>query len=263
MRVVVLRVDGVATIQDGGRRGRMHEGIPPGGALVPPLLHRANAALGNAIDAPAIEHAGKVVLRAETPARIFAGGHVIDLRAHESATIPAPLLRVDYIGMEGGLDATPFLGGRGALLTLGHGRILAGRHLGAAGPARGSSGPRRPPDDLGWRDPARPIPLAFGPDPIPSGLRDTLLGASFRVSPTSDRAGTRLDGPALPFDAEPAATSQPMVAGGVQLTPSGLIVLGPDHPTTGGYPLVAVVPRAAQARIFALRPGAALRFVAA
>ena len=35
--------------------------------------------------------------------------------------------------------------------------------------------------------------------------------------------------------------STPMVPGAIELTPSGLVVLGPDHPTTGGYPVVAVV----------------------
>jgi allophanate hydrolase subunit 2 len=33
-----------------------------------------------------------------------------------------------------------------------------------------------------------------------------------------------------------------MVLGAVQLPPNGLpIILGPDHPTTGGYPLIAIV----------------------
>lgn len=36
--------------------------------------------------------------------------------------------------------------------------------------------------------------------------------------------------------------SRPMILGAVQLPPNGRpIILGPDHPTTGGYPLIAVV----------------------
>ena len=51
-----------------------------------------------------------------------------------------------------------------------------------------------------------------------------------------------------------------MIAGAIELTPRGLIVLGPDHPTTGGYPVVGVVPRAALARLL-LRPiGAPVTF---
>jgi allophanate hydrolase subunit 2 len=158
--------------------------------------------------------------------------------------------------------APVFLGGRGALLALGHGRIVAGQRLEtAARPA-----PRAvPPGALDGATGASTgtIALAFGPDPVSAALREAILSASFHVSPTSDRAGTRLAGPDLPVGADASATSRPMVRGGVQLTRAGLIVLGPDHPTTGGYPLVAVVPRQDQAALFALRVGARLRFVEA
>ena len=42
----------------------------------------------------------------------------------------------------------------------------------------------------------------------------------------------------------------PMVRGAIQVTPSGEpVVLGPDHPTTGGYPVVGVVIAADQGRL--------------
>ena len=50
-----------------------------------------------------------------------------------------------------------------------------------------------------------------------------------------------------------------MVIGAIELTPSGLIVLGPDHPTTGGYPVVAVVASDDVDRLFARPVGAAVR----
>ena len=50
-----------------------------------------------------------------------------------------------------------------------------------------------------------------------------------------------------------------MVLGAIELTPSGLVVLGPDHPTTGGYPVVAVVQSAAIGRFLSLRIGARLQ----
>jgi allophanate hydrolase subunit 2 len=54
-----------------------------------------------------------------------------------------------------------------------------------------------------------------------------------------------------------------MVRGALQV-PSGAapIVLGPDHPTTGGYPVLAVVIRADLGALLARRPGAAVRFQA-
>lgn len=52
-----------------------------------------------------------------------------------------------------------------------------------------------------------------------------------------------------------------MVRGAIELTPSGLVVLGPDHPTTGGYPVVAVVTSEALGRLLARPVGARVRLV--
>jgi allophanate hydrolase subunit 2 len=54
-----------------------------------------------------------------------------------------------------------------------------------------------------------------------------------------------------------------MVRGAIELTPSGLVVLGPDHPTTGGYPVVAVVTSDALGRLLGRPIGARVRFVLA
>lgn len=51
-----------------------------------------------------------------------------------------------------------------------------------------------------------------------------------------------------------------MVRGAIERTPSGLIVLGPDHPTTGGYPVVAVLREGAMDDFFAQPVGAEVRF---
>jgi allophanate hydrolase subunit 2 len=55
-----------------------------------------------------------------------------------------------------------------------------------------------------------------------------------------------------------------MVAGAIEVPPSGApIVLGPDHPTTGGYPVIAVVLHADLGRFHARRLGATIRFTRA
>jgi allophanate hydrolase subunit 2 len=52
-----------------------------------------------------------------------------------------------------------------------------------------------------------------------------------------------------------------MVAGAFEVPPSGAsIVLGPDHPTTGGYPVIAVLVRADLGRFHARPLGATVRF---
>jgi allophanate hydrolase subunit 2 len=53
-----------------------------------------------------------------------------------------------------------------------------------------------------------------------------------------------------------------MIRGAIQITTDGTpIVLGPDHPVTGGYPVLAVLGRSSQAMLARLRPRRALRFV--
>jgi len=112
----------------------------------------------------------------------------------------------------------------------------------------------RPPEPPRWSD--EPIALVLGPD---EGDTAALLASVFRVSPVGDRVGVRLEGP--PVHAAPVLLSAPMVRGAIQATPSGqLVVLGPDHPTTGGYPVLAVVAEADLGRLFARRPGAEVHF---
>jgi allophanate hydrolase subunit 2 len=55
--------------------------------------------------------------------------------------------------------------------------------------------------------------------------------------------------------------SEPLVTGAIQLPPSGLpVVFLADHPTTGGYPAIAVVRRGSLAALGQARPGTNLWF---
>jgi allophanate hydrolase subunit 2 len=259
MRFVVVRAAGLVSVQDLGRPGRMHEAVPPGGALVPDRLIAANRAVRNPDDAPAIEVLGHLVIRAEqaieaatdtTAARPLAAGA-------ELAVASEPR-RVAYLAVRGGIDAPLVLGGRGALLCAGLGGLVrAGQRFTGAGLAA-----REPTALPPGGDPAAPIRLVPGPDTahFAPGALDLLVSSDYRVLPSSDRVGTRLDGPALPRTAEPE-TSRPMVIGAIEVPRDGKpIVLGPEHPTTGGYPVIAVVAFAELGRLFSIRPGGTVRF---
>jgi allophanate hydrolase subunit 2 len=68
----------------------------------------------------------------------------------------------------------------------------------------------------------------------------------------------------MPAGSTGHGASTPLVRGAIEVTPDGgLIVMGPDHPTTGGYPVVAVVARASQGALAQRRPGATVRFTRA
>lgn len=262
MSLTIVRALGLCTVQDLGRPGRMHEAVPPGGALVADRLIAANRAAGNPDDAPALEILGQLAIRAERAIdvatdiaprrRLAAGGELV---------VASEPRRVTYLAVRGGLDVPLVLGGRGALLCANLGGLVrAGQRFDLAGLAEVSAPP--PPAGLAADPAAAPIRLVAGPDAesfAPQAL-PVLLASEYRVLPSSNRVGTRLDGPALPRTGAPEVT-RPMVLGAIEVPRDGKpIVLGPEHVTTGGYPVIAVVARADLGRLFSIRLGGTVRF---
>jgi 5-oxoprolinase (ATP-hydrolysing) subunit C len=262
MSFAVVRALGLVTVQDLGRPGRMHEAVPAGGALVRDRLIAANRRARNPDDAPTLEVLGQLVIRADralevatdtTAARVLAAG--------DELTVTSEPRRVAYLAVRGGIAAPLVLGGRGALLCAGLGGLVrSGQHFTGAElaerpssslPAARASGPER-----------RPIRIVAGPDPdhFAPGALETLTSAEYRILPSSDRVGTRLDGAALPRTGVHEA-SRPMVIGAIEVPRDGRpIVLGPEHPTTGGYPIIAVVAHDELGRLFSIRLGGTVRF---
>ncbi len=96
---------------------------------------------------------------------------------------------------------------------------------------------------------------AFVPDAL-----ERLSATACRVTPEIDRMGLRVETPGLRLHPQEILTV-PMTAGGIQVTPSGgLIVLHVDHQTTGGYPVIATVIGADLALLAQARPGDTVRF---
>lgn len=269
----ITRAGGFAILVDGGRPGRMRDGVPPGGPLVRALFDRANRAAGNEAGACAVELSGSLEVTARggpiTIADDVAGAVTLPEGGRHVVSTDGRA-RARYLALAGGVDAPVILGGRGALLVAGIGGLLRrGDRLAALGraprPPQGPTGGSVPAESTASADPRdedRPIALVPGPDASALPL-DALSEQVLRVSAASDRTGTRLDGlaPGATDLASHARRSTPMVLGAIELTPSGLIVLGPDHPTTGGYPVVAVVRSSSLDRLFARPIGAAVRFV--
>jgi allophanate hydrolase subunit 2 len=109
------------------------------------------------------------------------------------------------------------------------------------------------------------VPVLLGPrddwfaDPV-SALRS----AVWTVSSRSNRIGLRLDGDTPLRRTEQRdgveLSSEPMLPGAVQVPPNGLpVIFLADGPTTGGYPVVGVVPAAALPALAQARPGTRVR----
>jgi biotin-dependent carboxylase-like uncharacterized protein len=97
------------------------------------------------------------------------------------------------------------------------------------------------------------------------GLLEAIQGAEFKVENQSNRVGVRLK----PDEAHAHSWSHGlgriasvgMAFGAIEIPHGGSpIILGPDHPTTGGYPVLACVIAADLPALGQLGPGDAVRF---
>jgi 5-oxoprolinase (ATP-hydrolysing) subunit C len=255
MRLAVVKVLGLCAPQDHGRIGRMHEGLPHGGPLVPSLLARANRAVANPDDTTGIEILGKLIVRAEGAIDLSVDGSTRTLRAGEELAIESEPRRVAYVAIRGGVKAPIVLGSASTHLSAGLGRALRtgdAIDVDAIAPALDAHA-------LPEIERDAPIRVILGPD---GDAFASALGETYRISPTSDRIGTRLDGARI-VRRDMRERSRPMVRGAIEVPGDGMpIVLGPEHPTTGGYPVIGVIASADLDRFFAIRLGGTVRFTA-
>jgi biotin-dependent carboxylase-like uncharacterized protein len=264
-------------VQDLGRPGWAHLGVPRAGALDAPAAALAHRIVGNAAEAALLEVLlGGLEVATERGAWVAVTGAAcevtVDGRQREFGTAvwvpgggalrlgrPASGLRT-YVAVAGGIAVEPVLGSRST------------DTLGGVGPA-----PVRVGDVLPVGEPASaPVPVDTPRPPSPGPLRllpgpradrvtgdgvDLLCRTAYTVSPDSDRVGLRLLGEPLPLAGAAELPSEGMVLGAVQIPPDGRpVVFLADHPTTGGYPVVAVVEEGDLWQCGQLRPGEAVRF---
>lgn len=190
-----------------------------------------------------------------------------------------------YIAVAGGITVAPVLGSRSTdtLSGLGPPPMRAGfvLPLGKPGPipvrapgAAPGTGPVSEPSTLATTPPAIPptaddadgeltLRIRLGPrhDWFSVPARDALLSEPYVLSVKSNRVGARLTGPSLTRSVLTELPSEGIVLGAVQVPADGqpLIFLA-DHPTTGGYPVIAVVERADLPLLAQARPGTTIRF---
>ncbi len=284
--IEVLSPGPLATVQDLGRPGFADLGVSRSGAADRGALRLANRLVGNADSAAGLEITlGGLVLRLAGAATLALTGAPCPLSGHRAGGwntalscpagsvlalgVPPAGLR-SYLGIRGGIAVSPVLGSAATdtLSGLGPAALRAGDRLPVGTATVAEPGDFAYP--AGRPVPPGPVGLAAGPRASwfpPAALRQ-LFGSSWLVGPDSNRVGLRLDGPALrqrPETEQQAAElpSEPTLPGAVQVPPDGRpIVLGPDAPVTGGYPVIAVVRTAELDLLAQLRPGDRLRFMA-
>ncbi len=280
--VTVLGAGPATTVQDGGRRGNAHLGVPRSGWLDGESARLANRLVGNPEDSAVLECLlGALRLRADSAVTVAitgarctvraagrpAGfGVAVTLRAGDVVELGvAPVGLRCWVALSGGVGVPSELGSRATdtLSGLGPPVVRDGTvlPLGVVSGVPGSGEVVRevlPPNVLH----VHPGPRAdwFEPDALRS-----LCAAPYAVQPDSDRVALRLSGTALRrtrHDRLPdELPSEGLVLGAVQVPPDGQpIVFLADHPTTGGYPVVAVLDPDDVSACAQLRPGQEVSF---
>jgi biotin-dependent carboxylase-like uncharacterized protein len=267
-------------VQDLGRAGWAHLGVPRAGALDAPAAALANRLVGNPVEAACLEVLlGGLVVTTDRGVWVAVTGArsdvVVDGRPREFAAPvwlpeggvlavgrPAEGLR-SYVAVAGGVAVGPVLGSRST------------DTLGRVGPPPVSAGdvlpvgePGAPPAAVDTPRPPRRGPLRIGPGPRADAVRGDVVAllcdTSYTVSPDSDRVGLRLVGDPLPLGGHGELPSEGIVLGAVQVPPDGRpVVFLADHPTTGGYPVVAVVDERDLWQCAQVRPGETVAFTRA
>jgi biotin-dependent carboxylase-like uncharacterized protein len=286
--IEIVRAGALTTVQDLGRPGYAHLGVPRSGALDLAAHRLANHLVGNEPDAATLETTlTGVTVRALAPtvvavcgavARIRRDGHPapwaapIALKAGEMLDIgPATHGVRNYVAFAGGVAVAPVLGSRATdlLSGLGPAKLRDGDML----PLGVPSSPPRPadtypvtvtaPDAAHLSASALELPVLPGPRAadFPEAAWQVLTGGEYTVSQSSNRVALRFDGPRLPRTGTDSIPSEGAVLGAIQVPADGLpIVFLADHPPTGGYPVIGVVPAAALGLAAQAPPAARLRF---
>ncbi|MFC9425651.1 biotin-dependent carboxyltransferase family protein [Streptomyces sp. NPDC056987] len=254
---------GVATsVQDLGRPGLAHLGVPASGPTDRRSFRLANRLAGNPENTPALEvTVGGLAVTLSAPRYVAITGAPAPVTVDGVPALDGPLVRLpagsvlrigrpwaacrSYLAVSGGIETDRVLGSasRDSLTGLGPAPVTAGTEYGL--------GPAAP-------VPAVPLELAFsvvpcggrvtarfrwGPrhDLFSAADRHALTTTPWRISAQCDRVGARLTGPPLSVGPVDLA-SEGTVRGAIQVPPSGEpIVFLSDHPVTGGYPVIGVV----------------------
>ncbi|MCG9719887.1 biotin-dependent carboxyltransferase family protein [Shewanella sp. Isolate7] len=275
-------INGLASIQDLGRQGQGHLGVPSGGAMDRYSLILANRLLGNEDNTPAIELAsGSYELTFEAPSWVALCGATFEAKIDdrplwhgwrgrinpgERLTLKGPRQGVwGYLAILGGVVVPELLGGCGTFLAGrfgGHrgGRLASGDTLSIKLEAKASFS--RP---VGAMHRANDGILQALPGPEMSQFSDQDRKAfwhyAWTVSPENDRMGARLTGESLDSAKQLSLRSHAVLPGVVQVPPGGQpIVLQADAQTSGGYPRMAVVIEADRWKLAQARAGQAIRF---
>ena len=276
----ILRTGPFAIVEDLGRAGLAHLGVGRSGAADRRSHTLANRLVANPDDRATVEvmlggfsarvRGGDVdiaVTGADANPTVngimFGNNSIHHVRDGEviSLGMPHAGLRT-YLAVRGGICVTPVLGSRSydVMSAIGPSPLQAGDRLPVGEPTT----------DYPELDQApvaaitsTAVELRVVPGPRDDWFvdPDVLVHTDWVASDRSDRVGMRLLGHPLQYrHPDRQLPSEGATRGSIQLPPNGLpVILGPDHPVTGGYPVAGVVIDEDIDKLAQVRPGQYVR----
>jgi biotin-dependent carboxylase-like uncharacterized protein len=276
----ILRTGPLALVEDLGRPGLAHMGVTRSGAADRRSHTLANRLVANPDDRATVEvtfggfsvrvHGDDVAIAvtgadADPSVNGVPFGTNSIQYAHDGQVIslgaPHSGLR-SYLAVRGGIDVAPVLGSRSydvmsaiGPLPLQPGDVLAvGEHTDDF-PELDQAPVAAIADDL--------LELRVVPGPRDDWFADpdALVHTRWVATDRSDRVGMRLTGRPLAHRwTDRQLPSEGATRGAIQVPPNGLpVILGPDHPVTGGYPVIGVVAEGDIDKVAQIRPGQHVR----
>jgi len=280
VRLEILTSGPLAVVQDLGRPGLAHLGVGRSGAADRRAHGLANRLVANPADRATVEvtlggfaarvHGGDIDIAVTgadgdpavggIPIGTNCTHHVLDGQVI-SLGVPRAGLRT-YLAVRGGIAVAPVLGSRSydVMAQIGPPPLHAGDLVAVGAPT----------DAYPELDQA-PVPAITGdavelsvvPGPRDDWIADpdALVRAAWTASERGDRVGIRLVGRPLQHR-HPGRQlpSEGTTRGAIQVPPNGLpVILGPDHPVTGGYPVIGVVIARDLDTLAQVRPGQTVR----
>lgn len=263
----VLKPGLLTTVQDPGRLGYRHFGVPVSGGIDGWALKAANILVGNDPACACLETTllGPAIQFLCDCAAAITGA---DMQPELSGT-PVPLWETlycrrgeilrfgyrktgcrSYIAFSGGIEVSVVLGSRSTFLTAGFGGFH-GRRL-EAGDILNTSAAGSGWDNVGLRylEHVRPVYRpeikirtlrGIDRDTFPPKAYTEFHSKTFTVTNRLNRTGCSLAGPMISSESPAVAESFPVVPGSIQITPAGdPVILLHDAQSTGGYPQIAV-----------------------
>jgi biotin-dependent carboxylase-like uncharacterized protein len=279
-KITFSEVSGFITLQDQGRIGYANIAVPTSGAFDQSAHQLANRLVGNFPNACAIESLrGSFKFSTDTDLVIAVTGAAASVqvngREHEMsraiyvsadstvAIRPGNQGLRTYLAIRGSISGISVMGSLSfdELSQIGTPPIKAGDQFVIANNVAGPiSGDYLPGFTVGGQS---SIELEAMPAPRWSGFSNgqTLFEAEYQVTDSINRVGMRLSGPELVWDSKTRLASEGVIVGAIQIPVDGMpLIFGPDHPTTGGYPVIAVVSRSSLNVLAQTSPGTKVRF---